>query len=407
MVFRRRTCFDQPEFEALLRSNLKRYPQAALRGNSEVTEIAEDGRGHVLVTYVDRVSGVEEVVEAEYVLGCDGANSVGRSAIGASMEDMKFQQRWLVVDVATAADLDQWEGVHQVCDPARAATFMRIGEMRYRWEFRLLDGEKAADYQTISDLRPLIGPWVTGTTDDELELVRVAEYTFRAQLADRWRRGNVFILGDAAHLTPPFIGQGMGAGVRDAMNLAWKLAGVLTGDLPAATLDSYEQERKPHVRYMIRFALAMGWAMTAGGDFGNFVRRTVVPRLKVIPGMRAKVCNSATPPLHRSPFVDKSRAPRQLAGSLSPNPVVALGRRLDEVVGNRFALVTCHPLDDGQRAEVERGGGVVVAAEPGNELARWLRRGRATAAVVRPDRTVMRADRRLATVCDALPVMDH
>ena len=136
------------------------------------------------------------------------------------MEDLKFEQRWLVIDVASTAELDQWDGVHQVCDPDRAATYMRIGDTRYRWEFRLLPGETAADFATST---PCARSSVRGSatsTCDQLELVRVAEYTFRAQLADRWREGNVFLLGDAAHLTPPFIGQGMGAGVRDAMNLA-------------------------------------------------------------------------------------------------------------------------------------------------------------------------------------------
>ena len=104
---------------------------------------------------------------------------------------------------------------------------------------------------------------------DQLELVRVAEYTFRAQLADHWRDRNVFLLGDAAHLTPPFIGQGMGAGLRDAMNLSWKIAGVLSGDLPESMLDTYEIERKPHAQAMIRLAKLVGVSMTKGGRAGR------------------------------------------------------------------------------------------------------------------------------------------
>jgi 3-(3-hydroxy-phenyl)propionate hydroxylase len=247
--------FDQPEFEALLRTNLKRYPNAELRGNVEVTEVEETSDGRMRVAFVDRTDNSEHDVYADFVLGCDGANSVVRARIGAAMRDMRFEQRWLVVDAATDADLDQWDGVHQVCDPARAGTYMRIGSTRYRWEFRLLPSESAADFRSPRTLKPLIAQWTSRVRDDELELVRVTEYTFKAQTADRWRRGNVFLLGDAAHLTPPFIGQGMGAGVRDAMNLAWKLAGVISGDLPRAALDSYEQERKPHTRHMIRLAL--------------------------------------------------------------------------------------------------------------------------------------------------------
>ena len=199
------------------------------------------------------------------------------------MQDLGFEQRWLVIDIATTADLDQWDGVHQVCDPHRAATFMRIGQTRYRWEFRLLPGETAADYATIGDLLPLIDPWVTGTPSDRLELVRVAEYTFRAQLADRWREGNVFLLGDAAHLTPPFVGQGMGAGLRDAMNLSWKIAGVLSGDLPEPVLDTYQVERKPHARAMIRLAKLVGVSMTQGGRAGDLLRHLIAPRLHLGP----------------------------------------------------------------------------------------------------------------------------
>ena len=269
------------------------------------------------VTFTDRSDGTVHHVDADYVLGCDGANSMVRTQIGSTMRDLNFEQRWLVVDVATDADLRQWEGVHQVCDPVRAGTYMRIGEARYRWEFQLRAGESADDFGTLTALRPLIAPWTAGVADSELNLLRVTEYTFRAQIADRWRRGNVFILGDAAHLTPPFIGQGMGAGLRDAMNLAWKIAGVLDGTLAADVLDTYEQERKPHTRQMIRLALTVGRAMTGGGRVGNLARRLVLPRLRLIPGMRHKVVDSTTPALHPSALVahraDRADSPARCA----------------------------------------------------------------------------------------------
>jgi 3-(3-hydroxy-phenyl)propionate hydroxylase len=246
-------------------------------------------------------------------------------------------------------------------------------------------------------------PWVEGVPTDELKLLRVTEYTFRAQLADRWRRGRIFLLGDAAHLTPPFIGQGMGAGLRDAMNLAWKLAGVLDATLPADILDSYEQERKPHARHMIRLALGVGRAMTAGGDFGNLVRRVVVPQLRRLPGLSARVLDSQTPALHHSALVHKTHAPWQLAGTLCPNLVTDGGQRLDAALGNGFALVTTVAPRPVERALAEQRGAVIHVAAPGTELAQWLRRGRASAAIIRPDRTVMRAGRALGALCDALP----
>jgi 3-(3-hydroxy-phenyl)propionate hydroxylase len=396
--------FDQPELEALLRANLKRYPRAALRGNAEVTDVAQIAPQRIQVTFTDRLSGRQHRVEATYLLGCDGANSLVRAAIGSSMENLKFQQRWLVVDVETTADLNQWDGVHQVCDPHRAATFMRIGPTRYRWEFQLLPGETAADFATIAAVHLLIGPWVGFVGTGQLNLVRVAEYTFRAQIADRWHRDSIFLLGDAAHLTPPFIGQGMGAGIRDAMNLSWKLAGVLTGDLPSTTLGTYELERKPHVRSLIRLALAMGRAMTAGGQLGDFARRVVLPRLHLVPGVREKIVNSRTPALHRSTLVIKGWQPKRLAGRLCPNPVLLEGRRLDTVLGNGFAVITTEPLTSQQHAQLRQRGAVGFTAEADDELHRWLRGAHATAAIVRPDRTVLRAGRDVADICNAVPM---
>ena len=401
--FPKANMFDQPEFEALLRTNLTTRSTVTLRGNCEVTDVTQLDAGHVRVTFTDRGTGNENVVDAIYVLGCDGANSIVRSSIGVAMEDLRFEQRWLVVDVITNADLNQWDGVHQVCNPVRAATYMRIGPARYRWEFRLLPNETADDYATIAALRGLISPWVNDTHDDDLELVRITEYTFRAEIADRWRDRNVFLLGDAAHLTPPFIGQGMGAGLRDAMNLAWKLAGVISGDLSAQILDTYEQERKPHARTMIGLALAMGWAMTAGGRFGNVIRRAVAPRLHLVPRMRERIVKGSTPALCRNPLVVKGRGPRQLAGTLCPNPVLASGQRLDAVLGNGFAVITTSRPLAFQCATVEQRGAVVHVAEPGGELERWLRRGHATAAIVRPDRTVMLAGRDSSKLFAAVP----
>lgn len=395
--------FDQPELEQLLRRNLQSHPTATLRTDSEVTAVAQTGSGPVRVSFTDRNSGVEHQVEARYVLGCDGAGSLVRAAVGATMEELNFQQRWLVVDVATEAELGQWEGVQQVCDPHRAATYMRIGADRYRWEFRLLPGERAEDFTTLPALLPLIGPWVSGVAPDTLSVRRVAEYTFRAQVADRWRRGGVFLLGDAAHLTPPFIGQGMCAGLRDAMNLGWKLAGVVNERLPEAVLDSYEIERKPHVRHLIRFAIGVGAAMTAGGRAGNLLRRLLVPRLHLVPGMKAKIEDSTTPALRGGALLVRTRRRRDLAGRLCPNSRLPDGRRLDEVAGRGFVIVTSKELTPAQCAEACRRGAAVVVTQPGTELAHWLRSGRAVAAVVRPDRTALATVRRVSEIIEFLP----
>ncbi|WAC93763.1 bifunctional 3-(3-hydroxy-phenyl)propionate/3-hydroxycinnamic acid hydroxylase [Mycobacterium sp. Aquia_213] len=390
--------FDQPELESLLRANLKRHPRAQLRGDAEVTDVTDTGE-YVRVTFTDRTDRTVHQVDTDYLLGCDGANSLVRTQMGSTIRDLNFEQRWLVVDVATDADLRQWEGVHQVCDPVRAGTYMRIGTARYRWEFQLLSGEYADDFATLTALRPLIRPWTAGVEDRELTLLRVTEYTFRAQIAQRWRRGNIFILGDAAHLTPPFIGQGMGAGMRDAMNLAWKIAGVQHGTLAPAVLDSYEQERKPHTRSLIRLALNVGRAMTGGARVGNALRRVVLPRVRLIPGLRDKVVDSTTPALPSSALVCRSRRPGHLGGTLCPNPRLPDGQRLDDVLGTGFALITTRSPGGADEAALRQRGVVVLVTQPGDALARWLRDGRATGALVRPDRTVMRAGSDVSALC--------
>jgi 3-(3-hydroxy-phenyl)propionate hydroxylase len=396
--------FDQPELEAILRANLAHYPAATIREGAEVTAVIHEAGG-VRVDFTD-ANGGQDSVHAEYVLGCDGANSLVRTLIGGTVQDLKFAQRWLVVDVSTVADLGQWEGVHQVCDPERPGTYMRVGKTRYRWEFRLAPGETADDYRQKPRLHPLIAPWTNDIPAGELEIVRVAEYTFRAQVADRWRDRRVFLLGDAAHLTPPFIGQGMGAGLRDAMNLAWKLAGVLTGSLPEYVLDTYEVERKPHCTAMIRRAKLVGTAMTAGGRLGNLLRRVIAPRLHFVPGLRRQVLDSETPALHRSDLVVRPRLRHMPAGTQCPNAVLDDGRRLDDVAAGRFAIVTSTDMSSAQRAVINGRGAVVVTARPRSELHQWLRDGRAHGAIVRPDGTVLSASRDVSSLCDLLPRFD-
>ena len=180
--------FDQPELERLLREALARNPECELRGGVEVVGVEQDGGGPFSVTYRDDAG--EHLLRAEAVLGCDGANSLTREAVGAVWEDLRFEECWRVIDVRTKADVRCWEGVDQVCDPRRPATFMRVGEDRYRWEFRLENDEEP--------VRELVAPWLPSSCDGDFEIVREARYTFRARVADQWRSGRVFLLGDAA-----------------------------------------------------------------------------------------------------------------------------------------------------------------------------------------------------------------
>ena len=246
--------FHQPDLEELMLARVERHPLIEFRRGAEVTgldgtagPVTADPTGPVEAVRVHaRIGGEAQTFTGQVVLGCDGANSTIRKLAGITMDDLGFTERWLVVDIRVSDGLDTWDGVEQICDPARAATFMHVTGDRYRWEFRLRDGEDEAGLITPQALGRLLRPW-TGRSDlDGLQIIRSATYTFRAQMASRFRSGRVFLLGDAAHLTPPFIGQGLAGGLRDADNLAWKLAHVLTGRAGEDLLDTYDSERRPH-----------------------------------------------------------------------------------------------------------------------------------------------------------------
>lgn len=388
----RANMFDQPVLDGVLRERLRATPEVTLLAGHEVTSVEQVAADRVVVRHRvtadgDDAVGVAEALEASFVLGCDGANSLVRRTMGASLEDLGFEQRWLVLDVETTVDLGHWDGVHQVCDSVRAATYMRVGATRHRWEVRLLDGEDATDFPTLASLAPLLGAWLHDVDLADLTLLRSTGYTFRAALADRWRDGRLFVLGDAAHLTPPFIGQGMGAGVRDADNLAWKLAGVIDGSLPYDVLDSYETERSAHARAMVGLAQAMGRVMTSGGVAGDGARRALLPLLPRLPFVRSLAVDSATPPLVASAWVHRRRGDR-LAGRLCPN--VVDGRPvLDAEVGPGWSLVTAVAPSPSCVDELVTRAVQLVDASRRPELDAWLRSGRARAALVRPDRAVL------------------
>ena len=297
----------QPDLEEELAAAAAEAGIVVERG-AEVVGLTQDGDG-VTLTVRDRDGGPDRSVRAVAVLGCDGANSAVRSLIGSAMRDLGPADRWLVLDVRSPSELPVWPGAHQVCDSRRPATFMPVTGDRYRWECRMAPGETVADLTTPERLAALLSPVDPAT----VEFVRAVEYTFRAQVADRWRAGRVLLAGDAAHLSPPFVGQGLGLGLRDVHQLAWKLADVLGGAAADELLDTYQAEREPHARALIRVAQLLGRLMTGGGRGGDAVRRGVLAVVRRIPAVAALATDSRTPPL-------RTRAPRRAPRPGRPPP---------------------------------------------------------------------------------------
>lgn len=412
--------FHQPELEVLLFHRVDQHPLIDLHRGLEVRAI--DGVHDPLTAPPVRVHTRAVADEAAHtftgslVLGCDGANSTVRGLLGLGMQDLRFAERWLVVDVRAEAPLDTWDGVEQVCDPARAATFMQVTGDRYRWEFQLRDGEDDTDL--IAGLGRLLQPW-TGRPDlAGLEITRSAVYTFRARLATRFQVGRAFLLGDAAHLTPPFIGQGLAAGVRDADNLTWKIAHVLTGRATSDLLTTYQTERRPHAAAMIRKAKLVGWAMTGGQDAAAAVRRLLLAAAVRNSRIRDAMASTATPRLRTGALQQTSALSRPLralrVGALVPNPVLCLATgkqvRLDDILDGAPAMLTARRPEP-QLVDVCRRRGITLVritddadAEPtdGGWVGARITPGRTTdlqALVDDPSLTVLvRPDRYIAAV---------
>jgi 3-(3-hydroxy-phenyl)propionate hydroxylase len=377
--------FHQPDLEQLLLGRVAAHPLITLHRTAEVFGV-DDPAGTIVspwspdspaVTVTARTGpgGQERAFAGSLVLGCDGAGSTIRDLAGLAMEDLGFTERWLVIDIRVAGGLEAWDGVEQICDPARAATFMQVTGDRYRWEFQLCDGEDEADLITEHALGALLRPWTRRDDLAGMEITRSATYTFRARLASSFRSGRVFLLGDAAHLTPPFIGQGLAAGLRDADNLSWKIAHVLTGRAGAGLLDSYQSERRPHARVMVKKAVMIGLAMTGGQDRAAAVRRIALAAAVRVAPVREAIASTSTPRLKAGAVQPRTGRLGRLAiraGSLVPNPLVRLAGtepvRLDSVLAGQTAVLTAREPDQTLADLCGRYGLALLRIRPGVAL---------------------------------------
>jgi 2-polyprenyl-6-methoxyphenol hydroxylase-like FAD-dependent oxidoreductase len=247
--------FSQPDLELVLEDRVAGVADIDQQRAVTVRSLHADGDAvHVVAT---GRNGAEKTVTARYVVGCDGANSVVREHIDAPIADMKFDRDWLVVDVVPRRPLpDMMRDMGQRLDPARPTTFVPAGPNRRRFEFMIQPDDDAALLDTDAGTWELLRPW--GFDPSNSDLTRHARYTFRGRWATQWRAGRILLAGDAAHQMPPFLGQGLNSGIRDATNLAWRLALVAKGSAPADLLDDYVVERRDQAETIVRQSVRMG-----------------------------------------------------------------------------------------------------------------------------------------------------
>jgi 3-(3-hydroxy-phenyl)propionate hydroxylase len=370
--------FHQPDLEDVLRSGVQRYPNVEVKLSVEVHTIEE--LCDCVTLHATSPSGPHSW-QARYVVGADGARSIVRKTMGSTSLDLGLDQPWLVFDALLKNDsLSLPDHTVQHCDPMRPMTYCNVTTNRRRWEIMLMPGDDPQQLLAPESLWRLVSRWIT---PKDASIERATIYTFHSVIAQGWRKGRLLLAGDAAHQMPPFLGQGMCAGIRDASNLAWKLEAVIKGLANDTILDSYEAERASHVRAFVALAVKIG----------NIIQ-TTDPMLaaqrdaKFLANGSPEVFQFPTPNL--GPSVLTTQTPN--SGSIFPQPLLSNGARLDTAITTGFAVIgtraTLNAVSDATKAiwahwEVKQ----LIANDP--ELHAWLASNEVDAVVLRPDRYIL------------------
>jgi len=427
----------QPYLETKLESLLERYPHVTVRRGREVVDFNQDDTGvdviHAASTgtgYGKRENSVDgssrETVRASYLVGADGGRSIVRLNQGIEMSGKSYPERWLVIDLKAKDGMDAFRHLPYfdfICDPDMPTVSCPQPGGHHRFEFALKDEDDKDTFESDDTVRRLLSAYIN---PDEVDVKRQLVYTFNAVVAEKWRNGRVLLAGDAAHMTPQFVGQGMNAGVRDADNLSWKLAAVIQHGADPKLLDTYESERRPHATSMIKFSVfnkslvsiknpvsarardAALWTSLRTPGLGRWVRRA---------GMKPK------PRLKKDAYVGLPRGLRGVEGTLAPQPEVRRydGRpvRLDDALGTGWSVIgvgvdprevlgtNTQPWEQvgttfatlyaagtrpqGEIGDGRRKAGLIDLEDTTNDLKRWLKKagaGTGSLVILRPDKYV-------------------
>ncbi|WP_311043571.1 MULTISPECIES: bifunctional 3-(3-hydroxy-phenyl)propionate/3-hydroxycinnamic acid hydroxylase [unclassified Rhizobium] len=398
--------FTQPPVEAVLRRHAESFDCVTIELGTEMVDL--DPQAAEVVATLRDSSGKSRRIAAKYVIGCDGAWSRVRELSGMKLEDLVFDEPWLVVDVqvheTALGKLPQTSA--QFCNPARPTSYIMGPRNHRRWEIMLLPGEDPREMEKPDNVWKLLSPWLM---PEDGELWRAAAYRFHALVADEWRRGRVLIAGDAAHQQPPFIGQGMCQGLRDVSNLVWRLDRILKGQSSEALLDTYAVERKRHVRTLTGKIKAIGQTICERDPEAAAARDA---RILAEGGGRPLTMTrqEIVPPIEDGLIAEEGTPAR---GLLFPQPIIV--GEADQWLMDAFTGPVWRLVLDGRRIEMTQGqaladaiDGIVVKAvvprdadaidpsalrEKDGVLSAWFERHGAVAALVRPDHYVFGAAR--------------
>jgi len=363
----------QPDLERVLRNGLKRFSHVTLATSTEMTSFSDDG---ATVSLDLCAKDKQYKVQAQYMLACDGARSPVREKLGITMRGKTYGEDWIVIDALKDPRPDRV--VEFICHPKRSSVSLPAPHGGRRWEFKLLPGETHEEALSDSTLQELLKDW--GNIED-MDIERKVVYTFNARIAERFKEGNVFLLGDAAHLTPPFAGQGLMAAMRDTNNLCWKVAMVVQGKADKRLLDSYQQERRANVRNMIRVAVIMGGLIMPRNRVTAYIRDSFFAALNSIPLIRGFLNSMNMKPVNafkEGYFIKSKKVGGLVAGDTYPQGLMQLEdgnqNMLDDIIGLNWAIIGVG-FDPAQYLAESQGlqwkewsGKIVHLEEPGNSF---------------------------------------
>lgn len=387
----------QPAVDAVLREGVERFPNVEILLHHECLRVVPKGN-EVELMLADLTADTFTRVRASYVIAAEGGSSPTRGQLGIGYSGRTYAERWIVIDTTVIKEWDEHGRLRFHCKPSRPTVDCPTPLGHHRWEFPIREHEDEQKMSSHEEVWKILN--AQGITKENVEILRSVVYSHHVRCADRWRVGRVFLAGDAAHAMPPWLGQGMSAGVRDAANLCWKLAAVLHGQAPDSLLDTYQTERHPHVAEITRRAVRMGWIITEHRDriaaIRDRVARALTQRSRVV-NLVQKYC-WIPDARHAEGYIDGTSP---AVGWQLPQPWIVAHNgsteRLDDALGNQWTVLHVGPKPVGAQSWEDLGVPVVrlikletetegiAIRDTSGTLISWLKQKKAAAVVVRPD----------------------
>ncbi|ENV48381.1 hypothetical protein P255_01262 [Acinetobacter brisouii CIP 110357] len=410
----RRNAFIQPQVDKVLLENLQQYDTATVLFSRDLTKFSQDANGVTL--NIETADKKSEVVHAQYLVACDGGNSIVRRTLNIGFDGKTAPNQWIVIDIEN--DPLATPHIYLCCDPVRPYVSAALPHGIRRFEFMVMPGETQEELSKPENINRLLSKVLPNT--EKIEVIRQRVYTHNARIADKFRVNRILLAGDAAHIMPVWQGQGYNSGMRDAFNLAWKLALVVQGKSGAALLDSYQVERKDHAKAMIDLSVMAGHVLAPPKVWQGFVRDSIAYALNYIKPIKQYLLEMRFKPMpqYKDGALVTDGHKHSPVGKMFIQPQVKLESGetalLDDVIDNDFAIIAwgvdpkwgmndatmakwkslgvkfiqvlpAVQIDNPQRKKLD---GVITIGDSGVDIRSWFGKTSQSIVILRPDRFV-------------------